>query len=99
MSYDFLIQSVKILHNENNLKSEIDFVYDFVMETTDNTLDIYSNRSTIISYNNDVELFIEIINKLIKILESDDYEEYEKCSKLIQKKEKILFLINDIRLI
>lgn len=99
MSYDFLIQSVKILHNENNSKSDIDFVYDFVMETTDTTLNVYKNRTSIISYTNDFELFIEIINKLITILESEEYEEYEKCLSLVQKRKNILFLIDDVRLI
>lgn len=99
MSYDFLIQAVKILHNENNSKSDIDFVYDFIMETTDVTLNIYKNRTSIISYTNDFELFIEIINKLITVLESEEFEEYEKCFKLTQKRKNILFLIDDVRLI
>lgn len=92
MSYDFLMQAIKILHTKVDDKSDLDFVYDYIVQTSDKTILDYKKKITIISYDNDVELFIEIINKLIKIYESENHEEYEKCNVLLNKKNRTLQL-------
>ena len=48
----------------------------------------YINNKTILSYNNDLELLIEIIDRMIEILE--ETEDYEKCLVLKNKKERCL---------
>jgi hypothetical protein len=42
-------------------------------------------------YNNDLELYVEILDALINIFE--DREEYEKCQLLIDKKEESLIIL------
>jgi len=49
-------------------------------------LNDYNNKCTILSYNNDLELYVEILNSCILIFEKR--EEYEKCQKLKDKKEE-----------
>ncbi len=97
VSYDFLMQAVKILHTNEHDKYELDIVYDFIIQLTDETIYSYMEKKTIISYDNDFELFIQLIDRLIEILENEVYEEYEKCRNLLNKKEyckKLLTKIN-----
>ena len=55
-------------------------------------LNDYNNTCTILSYNNDLELYIEIVDSLILVFE--DREEYEKCEKLKNKKDDSIEIIN-----
>jgi len=92
MNYDFLMQAIKILHTEIEDKSDLYFIYDYVTQTSDETIIQYKKNITIISYNNDVELFIEIINELIKLFEND--EDFERCAILLKKKKRVIELTN-----
>ena len=47
--------------------------------------------NTVLSYDNDLELYIEIVNGLIKIFE--DQEAYEKCAVLLEKKNDALSIM------
>ncbi len=60
------------------------------MAIDNDILNDYLNRCTILSYNNDLELYVEIIDVLISIYE--DREEYEKCMLLKNKKEQSINL-------
>lgn len=86
VNYDFLFQAVKILHTNQNDKYELDIVFDFIIQLTDETIFTYIEKNTIISYENDLELYFEVIDKLIQIFEDEKYEEYEKCELLLNKK-------------
>jgi hypothetical protein len=55
-------------------------------------LNDYNNTCTILSYDNDLELYIEIIDSLIQIFE--DREEYEKCELLLFKRDESLEIMN-----
>jgi hypothetical protein len=55
-------------------------------------LNDYNNTCTILSYDNDLELYIEIIDSLIQIFE--DKEEYEKCELLLFKRDESLEIMN-----
>ena len=48
----------------------------------------YYSTCTILSYENDLELFVEILDAMLKIMEEN--EEYEKCQVLQNKKQKCL---------
>jgi hypothetical protein len=48
-------------------------------------LNEYNNTCTIISYDNDLQLYIEIVDELIRIFE--EREDYEKCEMLKHKKD------------
>ena len=55
-------------------------------------LNDYNNTCTILSYDNDLELYVEIIDSLIQIFE--DREEYEKCELLLFKRDESLEIMN-----
>jgi hypothetical protein len=54
-------------------------------------LNDYNNTCTIISYDSDLQLYIEILDELIRIFE--EREEYEKCEILKNKKEESLIIM------
>ena len=54
-------------------------------------LNDYNMSCSIMIYNNDLELYVEVLDALINIFE--DREEYEKCQLLIDKKEESLIIL------
>lgn len=87
-SINFLLQAVKILHIGNYNDDEIITIYDYLISLDNVVLNDYFNEHSVLQYNNDLEFCIEIINKMIKILE--EKEDYEKCQALLNKKEESL---------
>jgi len=92
MSLNFLLQATRILHIGNYDDTEIRMIYDFLRNLDNSTLNYYFNTYTVLNYNNDLELYVEVVDKMIKILELD--EEYEKCQVLLNKKKESLDIIN-----
>lgn len=85
MSFNFLIQATRVLYNNKFDESELDLVYNFMIRVDNELLNMYLNNCSIISYNNDLELYLDIIDALINIYEQR--EEYERCEILLHKKE------------
>jgi hypothetical protein len=67
-------------------------IYDYLRNLDNVILNDYFNSNQVLHYNNDLELCVELIIKMIKILE--DREEYEKCQILLNKKEESLDIMN-----
>lgn len=88
MSVSFLLQATRVLHVGNYDDDEVRMIYDFIREVDNDMINDYISNKTILSYNNDLELLIEIIDRMIEILE--ETEEYEKCLVLKNKKERCL---------
>jgi hypothetical protein len=88
MSISFLLQATRVLHVGNYDDDEVRMIYDYIRNVDNDMIFEYINNKTILSYNNDLELLIEIIDRMIQILE--ETEEYEKCLVLKNKKEKCL---------
>ena len=88
---NFLLQATRILHVGNYEEDELRMIYDFTIELDNVILIEYLNTSSILSYANDLELYIEILEVLIGIFE--EREEYEKCNVLKIKKEDSIELI------
>ena len=92
MSINFLLQVTRILHVGNYNEDDIRMIYD-QLRTVDNLeLKGYYNTCTVLTYDCDLELYIEIIDILLKIFEQK--EEYEKCTILYNKKQESLDIIN-----
>lgn len=91
----FLLQSTRILHVGNYEEDELQMIYDYTLDLDNVALNEYLNSSTILSYNNDLELYIEIIDVLIGIYV--EREEYEKCFSLKNKKEEAIKLIINLK--
>lgn len=85
MSSNFLLQSTIILHNDNYDENELEMVTNFMVAVDNEILNDYFNTCTILSYDNDLQLYVEILDALIKIFE--EREEYEKCEMLKYKKD------------
>lgn len=85
MSINFLLQAIRIIHIGNYDDTETRMIYDYLRNLDNATLIDYFNSSSVLSYNNDLELCVEVIDKMIKIFEAE--EEYEKCQALFEKKE------------
>lgn len=92
MSVSFLLQATRILHIGNYDENDVRMIYDFIKSVDNELIFEYYSTSTILSYDNDLELLIEIIDRLIEVLE--ETEEYEKCLVLKNKKEECLKIKN-----
>lgn len=90
MSFNFLIQATRVLHKGNYDENELEMVYNFMTSIDNEILNDYNNTCTILSYDSDLELYVEILDVLIKIYE--EREEYEKCEILMNKKEESLII-------
>jgi len=88
MSVSFLLQATRVLHVGNYDDNEVRMIYDYIRNVDNDMIYEYINNKTILSYNNDLELLIEIIDRMIEILE--ETEDYEKCLVLKNKKERCL---------
>jgi len=88
MSISFLLQATRVLHVGNYDDDEVQMIYDYIRNLDNELIFHYHSNKTILSYENDLELLLEIIDKMIRILEQT--EEYEKCLILKNKKENCI---------
>jgi hypothetical protein len=92
MSINFLLQATRVLSFGNYDDVELSMTYNYLTALDNEILNDYFNTCTILAYNNDLELYIEIVETLIMVFE--EREEYEKCAKLKKKKEESIKIIN-----
>jgi hypothetical protein len=86
MTFNFLLQATRVLHYNNYDENELEMIYNFLISLESDTLKDYNNTCTILSYDNDLELYIEILDVVIEVYE--DREDYERCQKLKEMKDK-----------
>jgi len=86
MSVNFLLQAIRIIHIGNYDDTEVRIIYDYLRNLDNVALNSYFSANSVIQYNNDLELCVEVMNGMLKILE--EKEEYEKCQVLLNKKEE-----------
>ena len=96
MPSNFLLQSTRVLHNDNYDEDELEMITNFMVAVDNEILNEYNNTCTILSYDNDLQLYMEIIDELIRVFE--DREEYEKCELLKNKKDDSLEIINNTKI-
>ena len=72
MLVNFLMQATRVLHVGNYDEDELEMVYEFVSSIDNEILNDYNNTCTIISYDNDLQLYVEIVDTLIKIYEEKE---------------------------
>jgi hypothetical protein len=89
---NFLLQATRVLHVGNYDEEELKMVYEFIVNLDNEILNDYNNTCTIVSYDNDLQLYVEIIDSLILIFE--EREEYEKCELLKYKKYYSIVIMN-----
>lgn len=93
MTINFLLQATRVLHFGNYDEDELSMFYNYLTALDNEILNDYYSTCTILSYDNDLELYVEIINALISIFE--EREEYEKCLKLKSKKEESIIIMDN----
>lgn len=91
MNLNFLLQATRVLNNQDCDEDELIMVFNFMTAIDNEILNDYNNTCTIISYDSDLQLYIEILDSLISIFEGR--EEYEKCEILKNKKEDSLIIM------
>lgn len=84
MTVNFLLQATRILTKGDYDDNELVMITNFVNSVDNEILSDYNNTCTVLSYDNDLQLFVEVINSLIRICE--EREDYEVCELLKQKK-------------
>jgi hypothetical protein len=92
MSISFLLHATRILHVGDYDNNSIKIIFDHIQSIDNEVIFTYNESGTILGYENDLELLIEIIERMISILEKT--EEYEKCLILKNKKEECLLIKN-----
>ena len=90
---NFLLQATRVLHVGNYDEEELKMVYEFIVNLDNEILNDYNNTCTIVSYDNDLQLYVEIIDSLILIFE--EREEYEKCQVLKNKKDEAIIIMQN----
>ena len=89
---NFLVQTTRILYVGEIEDEELNMIYNFLISIDNDVLNDYNNTCTILTYNNDLELYIEVLEAAIRIFENT--EEYEKCNKLKIKLDESKIIIN-----
>ena len=92
MSFRFILQATRILNNGTYDDRELQMIYSYLVSIDNEILNDYYNTCTVLTYENDLELYLEIVEEAIKIYESS--EEYEKCFMLKMKKDESIEIIN-----
>jgi hypothetical protein len=92
MRFNFLLQTTRVLHHGNFNYQELDMVYNFLTSIDNEILNDYNYTCTIPSYDNDIQLYVEVLDKTLEIFEG--MEEYEKCQNLKNKREEALIILN-----
>jgi len=91
MNLNFLLQATRVLNKGEYDEDELIMIYNFVTAIDNDILNDYNSTCTIISYDNDLQLYIEIIDALI--LTFEEREEYEQCEILKGKKDDALTIM------
>jgi hypothetical protein len=91
MNFNFLLQSTRILNNNDYDEDELIMILNFMTAIDNETLNDYNNTCTIISYDSDLHLYIEILDALLSIFE--EREEYEQCEIIKDKKDEALIIM------
>lgn len=91
VTFNFLLQATRVLHIGNYNENELNMIKKFLLSLDSDSLNTYNNTQTIISYNNDLELYLEIIDAMIHIYEIN--ENYEVCHVLNQKKNQAINIL------
>lgn len=92
MNLNFLIQATRVLSVDNYDDEELELITNFMIAADEDLLSDFNNTCTILSYDNDLELYLEILGTLIVVYEQR--EEYEVCELIKNKMSEALEIIN-----
>lgn len=93
VSINFLLQAIKIISNDNHFDHELDMVYEFLISISEEDIKFFYKNSTVVTYPNDLELYMQTIQKLISIYE--EKEKYEQCLELKKKYDRCQIIMQE----
>jgi hypothetical protein len=93
MTVNFLLQATRVLSKNNYDEDELVMITNFVTAIDEEILNEYNNTCTILSYDNDLQLYVEILDSLIDVYE--EREQYEICDLLKHKKDESLIIMSN----
>lgn len=93
LSFNFLIQAVRVLQLKNYDDKDLKMVYNYIVNLDNDTLKMYFDNCSILGFENDLFLYLEIVNAMIYTFE--EYEDYEKCHVLKLKRDECNKIINN----
>lgn len=82
-SFEYIIQAAKLIQSGGYKDDELEFVHHLVLAIDNETLIIYHNSCNLIGYENDLDLYHDLLRALIMLFEES--EEYEKCKSLYDR--------------
>jgi hypothetical protein len=89
-SFKYLMQYIKILSEKSYNDEELIKIFKFMISIDNYELNEYVKNKNIFTYSNDLDVYYDTAQTLLKILE--EIERYEDCHELMKK-------INQCRLI
>ena len=92
MNFNFLIQATKVITIGAYDESELELILNFLIAADEELLSELNDTCSLISYDNDLMLFLEILEALLVIYE--DREEYEICEIIKHKIDDVHDIIN-----
>ena len=92
MNFNFLIQATKVITIGAYDESELELILNFLIAADEELLSELNDTCSLISYDNDLMLFLEILEALLVIYE--DREEYEICEIIKNKIDDVHDIIN-----
>lgn len=93
MTVNFLLQATRVLSKNNYDEDELVMITNFINAVDEEVLNDYNSTCTILSYDNDLQLYIEILDSLIEIYE--EREQYEMCDLLKSKKDESITIMSN----
>ncbi len=93
MNFNFLIQATRVLNQNDIDNAELELITNFILTADEEILYDYSSTCSLITYDTDLDLYLEILEILLKIYE--EKEEYEVCEIIKNKLDDVITIKNN----
>ncbi len=93
MNFNFLIQATRVLNQNDIDNAELELITNFILTADEEILYDYSSTCSLITYDTDLDLYLEILEILLKIYE--EKEEYEVCEIIKNKLDDVIIIKNN----
>ncbi len=93
MNFNFLIQATRVLNQNDIDNAELELITNFILTADEEILYDYSSTCSLITYDTDLDLYLEILEILLKIYE--EKEEYEVCEIIKNKIDDVIIIKNN----
>lgn len=92
ISFKYLLQMSRLLTDKIYNDNDLIKMYNFILSIDNSELNEYLLTKTLFSYENDLELYLEVLKNILKIFE--ETENYELCIEIKKKIDDCQIIIN-----